>query len=1213
MANFPLLPADRYIADLLGLSEEQYRYYMAEVRRRAAAGPQPAYTNEINITTLVVGLLINAGLTIVSLLLAPKPRQSQAPQLRTNQAQGQTIVDNRRYTPRQGFDSLQDIATLGTPIPLVYAKRELIGSEYYGGVRVNVPLIWSNIISLDKAQVLRAMFLIGEGDDGFLIDPNNTAIGNNTLGSYLLGNANTARFSVYFRPNGGRIASTNLVAGTSNDAGALSPENVFGVLNPAGAVASDFCQAQKPNTQTQFGVYSLIGNGLGYRLNPSLRPGVTANLTVDPATGGGKKGGSGDAKARVVCDQDFVALAQRNKFSAKFSGRSCLYDTTGTEWEYFLSNTTDALTTFAYSAENIVWTGGRVVTTNPFASISNATVESWISFGSITSSGNSVTGTVVFNTTAATSVITATSGGTFVHNITNGTYVIAYYVWYEKTGGQQIPFNHTVNATVTTTGSTRTVTYTNTSVSYTGDYSVNSSYQEKCGDAASAVAGRQKSYDDALLVGELYKIGSAIGICTERSPSTEAFTSDADYEPVSPSQGTAVTAKFQIVRSGNTSTIPVADIVKDAKSSPPFYTATNYPHVYRLAIANFSTSRECRILSIGIRSALGIRISGLCNFRDSLTLAEIDGKACLNKQGNLLSPGDSLAVDVFNSGQMSSSEERYSFFRISYREAGTTTAYTTLSQCFGIKGITQQNIYNSIQLVMPSQKRWEFQFEPLSGWEIRSGTASGDLELIDSGLTTIRSFTSGAIGVAFRGAVNGSGPFMSAGNRATAGPDVFMLTSAQRGAAAEIGIGYSDGTSYADAWGKLAEAFVYEEIRSSAENGPEHEIVAVNEIVPNLNAPQYDNLAILGLNMRAGVEWQQFGQLSTYVLAGLRNTHLFPEILQDLFTNPRYGRGDMLTTQQIDVDSFTAASNWCADRKLFFDGAVTGKINLRQWAADVAAAHLLLFGEAGGKFWLRPAWPGTVGAPSPIAFKGIFSAGNIVAGSFSLEFFEPEDRRSIQVSVRYREERLATNLDNPGLFPVEREILVRESAPNGADSDPIESIDFSDYVTSRNHAIDAAKFVIRMRRIPDHAVKFTTTHEGVVAALEPGDYIRVVMDITHYEELRNGAVLADGKLVSSQPLSDGSYSVLAWDGSSSIPPAPSTLTVSNDGQSATPTGIIWTLINAATQTRSYQIERITPVEDGGFSIEAIHMPTNSSDIPLLAVGFDQASNWVISE
>ena len=49
------------------------------------------------------------------------------------------------------------------------------------------------------------------------------------------------------------------------------------------------------------------------------------------------------------------------------------------------------------------------------------------------------------------------------------------------------------------------------------------------------------------------------------------------------------------------------------------------------------------------------------------------------------------------------------------------------------------------------------------------------------------------------------------------------------------GLPYTEQGNYVDKYGKLAELFPYKEITSSAEGGPEHEVVAVNEIVRNRN------------------------------------------------------------------------------------------------------------------------------------------------------------------------------------------------------------------------------------------------------------------------------------------------------------------------------------------------------------------------------------------
>jgi hypothetical protein len=118
------------------------------------------------------------------------------------------------------------------------------------------------------------------------------------------------------------------------------------------------------------------------------------------------------------------------------------------------------------------------------------------------------------------------------------------------------------------------------------------------------------------------------------------------------------------------------------------------------------------------------------------------------------------------------------------------------------------------------------------------------------------------------------------------------------------------------------------------------------------------------------------------------------------------------------------------------------------------------------------------------------------------------------------------------------------------------------------------------------------------------------MDETQYDEFNNGVVTAQGTVVSTQTLFPGTYDVIAWNGTEGSPPADTSLVISSDG-TATPTGVVFTVKKAATQVRTYQIERVTPDEEGTFSIEAVHMPTNSSGVLKLAEAFDSGSSWVI--
>jgi hypothetical protein len=1297
-----MLPSDRYLAELLGLTEEQYQFFLSEVRRRTQEQPEPAVVAGIETVIAITLSVIGIGFQIAAAVLKPSvPTQGgggRPAQLQARNRSDAPITNNQRYTPRYGFDSTQDITTLGSTIPVVYALREAIGGTTYGGVRVSTPMLWSQIYSLGGSQLLRAIFLISEGPIGG-IDSKNFAAGGNTLASYDFGStaANSAgsRLTVYGRVDGGlstRIASGDQIFGRAAGTDVGNAQNDGGsdvfMVRRGNSWAADFSSATRPNNQTIFGVYTLIGNDFGFKVNPVIRPKVQAQLVPE--------GDDGDAQ--VKCRIDDVAWAQRKKAQTYFSSRSGLVSgsvaSVGSTITYKLYPSSDKDTEFSRDLRTLTntasWTIDKEQITRDGAAGYNKPAKEnnrakWVykyddettydlrSRLSVTI--NSVTVTDGIGNINATFSFDCTGLGVYddTDNLDTAAEVLKaskFRVTFTNPAvsddDDDAVAKYTVKVRmrhkskqklkrVTLSGVSLSTTTTDidgvtvvTSVSASGgggDVDIDADntnepivfrlpggtsvtgsgivtvtkdlkfdaaqiHVEKCADVAGTVAGRQKTWDDAIIPGELYKIGSALAICTSRTD--DVFVSEAD---VSSGSGTEVTATFTTVKPGAVTLNTQANIERDGDEyldgpGAPYElrnVATVDGHVLRCAIASISTTRPCQAVEFGIRSRIGIRINGFCNLKDSISFGDADDRACLSRKNDIIERGSTLKVDVFQSNTITTTEERYSFFKIGYREAGSGGAFTYLANTYGIRGATQQNVFNYVQLGMPSIKQWEFNIEPVTGFEVRSGGGINTLYVLDARLSTRQVITDGSVTVAFNGesVPRTAEQFAIAAVRGE-GKGIPELDPDNYGSAAD--------RSYLDTWGKLAEAFVYEEAQSSAASGPEHEVVYINEIVPNASAPVYDDLALVGINVMSSVEWQQFGQFSCYVTGGktcrrLRNsltvgaTHLFPDVLLDLMTNATYGAGDLIKDSMIDLDAFEDAADWCASRKYFFDGVQADRVNLRQWAADTAAAHLLIFGESDGKFYLRPALQFDA-----VPIKGLFTAGNIVEGSFKLQYLEPEEREPIQVSVRYREERASTDATNPGIFPTEREVLVREAS--GSDTDPVEALDLSDYVTSREHAIDAAKYIIRMRRIPTHVISFRTTHEGALAKFGPSDYIRVAMDYTQYDEFNNGVVTADGALVSTKALADGTYNVIAWDGTEGTPPADTTLTVANSGTTATPTGVVFTVKLPSTQVRTYQIERVMPDEEGTFTIEAVHMPTNASGILELADGFDTAGNWV---
>lgn len=1308
------LPGDAYLAELLGWSDEQLLRYQierqlsAEVERTtnpplATCGPGALPVISLALTVLSVGY------SVLSLLLAPKPRRPG--EIITRQREGETITDGARYAPRPGFDSTQEVARLGSVIPITFARREFLPAlngrpeGFYGGCRVDLGLVWSQLLSLGGSQMFRGVYVLGEGPMAE-IDPQGFAVGNNPLRSYDLGTAGAneaaARVTIYSRLGGGRIRSSNRIAGRlpGNDIGNAENQgggDVFQLRSTGGVIRPDACAAARPSSSTACGLFATIGNGMGYRVNPQLRP--TRQITTKPS-------GSEDDQ-RIDPVDDPVALGAIWKARRMWSGRSGVVATStgvtsgaaalseGATFDYLLSNTTDALTKLKFNSTN-----------------------------------------------------------------------------------------------------------TDAAVDHT----------ETCSDVAAAISGRQRSADDALVVGDLFKCGNCLAVLEQRTPADRLFSSDADNQPVG--GGQTITVRFRVVRAGTVFVTPSAEINPPGTGTtqfpprvtsnvdwewtaidpgPRYATGTSRGHLHRIAIADFTLARPARLVEIGLRSTLGIRGNGFANLRQIPNLRDINRLAGGERDGEIIGPGDKLAVSIFQSGYRSFSEERYAFFRLSYR-AEAAAPFVALPTIYGVRGLTQQAQYNALQLEMPTTARWQFRLEPISGWEIRSGTATGQLAVLDGRLTGLQTVTDGAVTVRYAGeapftrtaarfamdsiepddissigglvtttaasgafpgtytnvqllqggidkggratvVVSASGTFnsssftitapgrgynnnpitlangsngsdgvinsrtfavssqsgvfggtigfrlgtigsvppprvgsrvsltttgtlpagLSTGTvyfvRALLASNRFELSLTNGGAAvnptnagtgsitcfqwlngsiitgsgpnwegtpalvrSDIGIGWTDGDAVVDPWGKVAEAFVYDEIQSSATNGPEHEIVYVNIIQTNPVAPSYSGLALIGMNIRSALEFQSLNQLSAQVLGGhicptryIEGTsgpsHLLPDIFTRLALSPEFGAGLDVSAEQINTASFLAAAQWCFSRRYFFDGTLPAPQNLRQWAGDQASLHLLSFYELNGQFYFKPAL-----SFDPVPIVDLFTAANIQAGSFQSTTTDDDQRRPIQVTGLFRDERANDDILAPGMFATVREITIREAT--ASDSDPVEQLDISDSCTNRWHLIDAAKFLVRYRRLVGDPISFETTYAGLLRPIAPEDHIAVAYDETLEDLYSNGAVLDDGTLVATEPLDDGTYSVLAWDGTTPPGPTIQSLVVSEGGTRGNLLGTVWTR-TAAPQVRTYRVMRVSPTDDGRQRIEAVLMPTDATGRLLIAADWDEPSAWVI--
>lgn len=1236
-----LLPQDRYIAELLGLSEEEMRWYKAEVQKRAAEGPQPAVIAGIDPGTLalisLVLTVLSVGLTVAASFFVPKP--TTPGRLKTKQKQGDILQIPSAFAPTYGFEAVQEIAPLGDPIPLIYTKREFISGNWFGGVRVNTPLLWSQIWSLGGNQLLRAVFLVSEGEIG-RIQPSSFAIGNNALGAYSF-NSDLQRIAIYLVNDGGRIAIGDRISGSSNDIGASGgySSDIFRVETGINNLQPYFSGAYKPSTSTSFGVYSPMANGLGYRVNPQIRP--LRQLQAK------------DDEYDAVDDAQAVATTWKYKYC--YSSKSGIISTSkggasrelvslqvGDTFEYMLSAKSDAVrnneknTKIIVNQKNSDNEKGSSDGEETLINIAQAVAgrqkqyDSGLQEGELYKVGSCLAILVnrgdVFVSEADFSLDSLSDGGT---PSTEGTIPVAQSSMYTF----RVVRAGTVGVAGTQLVDTRFFDVPAVSKIYPAEDGEDSAskpwlYNTVGTDYAEGEIGLR--YYTASAFPQLYRcaLGSVtlnrptrffeIGIRSTVAMQIQGICNFADIpsEIVEFTFGVVV----QLTPQGTYETPVVNGSYTRVLNSA---TGTGLTLTFTVSggfITSAATTSGGQGYKVGqvVTTTLPLQGGGVTTITYVVAdveaveqppqavpgLRAINFKAADSLDGENIE--DNLTNSIFTSGTVTAPDKRYSFFRVGVRSEPRSDApfIEVTDTIFCVGSAKETPLYNFLRFELLGDASWEVRLEPLTSWEVRNHNLSIVLLGADTGERVAVSFAAGTIYT--------RGTFLNG-----ASSEIYDMQNLRP--KQEIGISWTEGTfgskqdgTYIDFFARAAEFFMYDEITTSCASGPEHEITYVNVIQPNEEVPFYDNLCLIGINVRATREWSQFSQFSAYVTEGIKvdrllggfgSTHLFPEILYDFMLNKRYGLGNEISPEQIDRDSFTAAAQFCQDNRFFYDGPKLNNTNWRQWAADVAATHMLLLIERGGVFFLELA------IPEKPEIRGLFTAGNSI--SMELTTVEAEQRQPFSVSVKFRQERYGADFSTStdpsfGLFPEPQERLIYhvEWGPG-----QIESIDVSEYCTSPNHAVKAARYVIGARRLTDHTVKITTTYEALTSSLAPGDFIKVALDYTHYNEFNNGAVTETGQLVSSTALSDGSYTIVYWTGEQAAEVQEGTLFVSNNGTTASPAGIVFTIKSSEILTRTYRIDSIQPSDDG-YEIDAVHTPLLEDGTLQLYAEWSDPSFWV---
>ena len=288
-----LLPYEVDICQNLGLTAEEYleffdAAYKYVEKRKEEYELIPDVRNEP--TTILVNIVIGIALTAISAALAPKPKTpKEKPRLDIPSEQGRT-----RYAKSSDFNGVQQLATLGRIIPLVFADQTKANGITVGGIRIDTDLVHSQLTSLGTNQVFAGILNICLGKLAVKPDFDGFA-----LGDLLLRDFSKYKLQLYFsnKSRNNRITKEDKYDRSKlelvSDSSETDRFSVIAHTSPnSRSFQPWFSGTRTPSTNTQFGAYSPLSNGHMFY--------IPYELIIVPDDGGNRNKKIAKAKRKKV-------------------------------------------------------------------------------------------------------------------------------------------------------------------------------------------------------------------------------------------------------------------------------------------------------------------------------------------------------------------------------------------------------------------------------------------------------------------------------------------------------------------------------------------------------------------------------------------------------------------------------------------------------------------------------------------------------------------------------------------------------------------------------------------------------------------------------------------------------------------------------------------------------------------------------------------------
>ncbi len=1319
-----LLPYEAELCNALGISEKEYFEFIdlaeAAIYQRKKgyelipeiyAGPAAYAAIGLTLTSaqaaIVTQIIVGVALTAISYLLTPKPKTPETPpQLTVGGVQGRS-----RFAPQSSFDSVQDLAVLGTFIPLVYARK---------GVRVNSQLLWSHMKTTGIGEILSVVTLFSNGQLG-----SKPSFDSFALGTTMLQDFSKRKLALYFtkgREFENRINTVNdrynetTAPDSHNLAGRgeeeFNTEDPFSIRIKSGGGATPnfkfnkgFSSVKTQSSKSKFGAFAPISNGNAYK--------VPWELVMFP------KG----IKQEVRND----SLQKLQKITHKYPRYSALVG--GSEGQISSVSENTELTYRIYGAlKEPAWesegAGSGAIDQDKFAPWGSKDAKSAADTSRIEADERLRIGQQYLIGTALATCTLETNGNIWdSHNAFSKDYKLTIdesgLIQYQTTDSRKDPFDSLIiqKAAVGAVSNTRQCDYTEIGIKSKVFRRINGAPNVNAMVSRSKVA-EYESKNGSISIGSVNKYIKRFSFFKFQMKLQEE--SNSEFQDVLGSvvlgvEGNSPLEQYNTICIKNNGEmydyrfVPVpGNYLLTSQSSETVYIlghnntskTITYTNFVKSVVIDFNANRLVIIKNTDrmgnpewIRGGLGVgtinpddptsspvggQVVGLTHSNgDPYSNNEVkptQGEEYIDQTGSD-NPANYIGNGEYYNRQNGVVAIRFKggSIREGYDTWGMIYGGTEIPDALYIEGPagnppTGDNSWVTVEDAQGTRRKFKLGSKQVSV----SATESHELwslkkqilQPIDVTITTFISNTS-VISKASGGqdrnpsgltlwcvqyAKSGEPSYIewtirNPGDQYDTGDQVRLTNVTNqpiRGVIADqvavesntIEIvdelsGSGDNQISTDYWSiintnpnnAIADYFLYDSEDSSHSSQPEHEIIFVNEVkeADDEQFVKYPDLAMAGLRIHSTQEITSLSNLSAFITDGVKtqrlindsgntvsetiekqSTNNFVEIAYDLLTNNVYGAAELIGTRGVNRSEMIDAAKYCYKNEFTWDGVIDKRFNLREFIFENAAYNLLDFSIKGGQFSLRPSFPvnndfsinyqATATPSGGIDIKALFSDGNM--RNLQVSFLSPEEREMFKATMLYREDKSTS-------FP---ETKVKTYAYNHSNIShavlknlPEEVFDLSNWCTSENQAHLFAAVALATRKEVDHGITFETTPTSVLGVL-PGDYIRVISEVTHTSRFNNGSVDKDG-FVTSRVAISGTINVYFWKPGNLGQVQSGSLSVGSDGkvQQGSLIGTLFAQIDTTTEDRLYKIESLTYGEEGFIKVAASHAPLTSDN------------------